>query len=85
LKAVVETLDPELLIIQPLEDTYKEQVLPLVDVLDIGDVLQVLLDRLDSLPDELKEELQRVDTAYQDMLAAAPGSSPASASVGVSV
>jgi len=44
-----------------------------------------LLDRLDSLPDELKEELQRVDTAYQDMLAAAPGSSPASASVGVSV
>ncbi len=85
LKAVIETLDPELLIIQPLEETYQEQVLPLVDVLDISDVLQVLLDRLDSLPDELKEELQRVDTAYQDMLAAAPGSSPAGASVGVGV
>jgi len=35
--------------------------------------VDVIIARLDSLPDELKGELARVDTAYREMLDAEPG------------
>ena len=76
LKSKVDALDPELLVIKPLDDLYTQDVLPLVDALDVSEAVQKLIDRLDELPDELKTELGRVDTAYQEMLAAAPSGSP---------
>jgi hypothetical protein len=81
----VDALDPELLVIKPLDDLYTQDVLPLVDALDVSEAVQKLIDRLDELPDELKEELGRVDEAYQDMLAAAPSGSPSSGGGSVSL
>jgi hypothetical protein len=81
----VDALDPELLVIKPLDDLYTQDVLPLVDALDVSEAVQKLIDRLNALPDELKEELERVDEAYQDMLAAAPSGAPSSGSASVSL
>ena len=85
LRAKIEALDPELLVIQPLDDLYTRDLLPLVEAIDVSEAVQKLIDRLNDLPDELKGELGRVDSAYQAMLAAAPsgGASGASASVSV--
>ncbi len=72
----IDALDPELLVIKPLDDLYTQDVLPLVDALDVSEAVQKLIDRLNKLPGDLKTELGRVDDAYQDMLAAAPSGSP---------
>jgi hypothetical protein len=81
----VDALDPELLVIKPLDDLYTRDVLPLVDALDVSEALQKLIDRLNELPDELKEELGRVDAAYQEMLAAGPSGAPSSSGASVSL
>jgi hypothetical protein len=81
----VDALDPELLVIEPMDELYAREVLPLVDALDVSEAVQKLIDRLDELPDELKQELERVDEAYREMLAAAPGGAPSSASASASV
>ncbi len=85
LKSKVDALDPELLVIKPLDDLYTQDVLPLVDALDVSEAVQKLIDRLEELPDELKTELGRVDTAYQEMLAAAPSGSPSGGGGSVSL
>lgn len=83
LQAKVAALDPGPLVIEPLQAVYEQDLLPVVQAFDVGDALQAVLDKLDALPDELRTELDRVDVAYQAMLAAAPTSSPAGASAAV--
>jgi hypothetical protein len=75
LKQKFDAIDPELLVIRPLEEVYTGSVLPAVEALDLSDSIQIIIDRLNGLPEELRAELARVDTAYQAMLAAAPGGS----------
>ena len=82
---MITGLDPELLIIGPMEETYAQDILPLVEVLDVGEAIQSIINRLKRLPDELQSELSRVNTSYQQMLAAAPGGSPGNSSASVSV
>ena len=83
LKAKVAALDPEPLIIDPLQQVYEQDLLPVVQAFDVSDALDAVLGKLDALPDELRTELDRVDAAYRAMLAAAPTSSPAGASAAV--
>jgi hypothetical protein len=71
-KAKLDSLDPELLIIAPLDELYTESILPAALALDVSDAIQIVIDRLNELPDELRTELGRVDGAYTDMLNAAP-------------
>lgn len=73
LLAKVDAFDPEALVIAPLEEIYEQDVLPALDVLDIGEAMDAIVARLEPLPDELAEELGRVDTAYQDMRHAGGG------------
>lgn len=72
----VDSLDPELLVIRPLDDLYREEILPVVEVIDVSEAVQVVIDRLNGLPDELKGELEKVDQAYRDMLNASPVGAP---------
>lgn len=86
LLAKVEALDPELLVIEPLDTLYRQDILPLVGRLDFSEPVQKLIDVLRELPDELKDELNRVDLAYQELLASDPGGSGgASISISVSI
>jgi hypothetical protein len=47
--------------------------------------VDLLVTYLSSLDDQLSTEMDRVDTAYQAMLAAAPGSNASGSSVGASL
>lgn len=83
LKAQVAALDPEVLVIEPLQQVYEQDLLPVVQGFDVGDALDTVLGKLDALPGDLRTELDRVDAAYQAMLAAAPTSNPAGGSAAV--
>lgn len=85
LVGLIDGLDPELLIIRPMEETYEQDILPLVEALDVSDAIQAIIDLLNRLPDDLKTELGRVDSSYQQMLAAAPSGSSGSASASASL
>ena len=81
----VDTLDPQLLLVEPMQKLYEDDILPLLDVFDISETVDLLVTFLSALDDQLATEMDRVDTAYQAMLAAAPSSNAGSASVGVSI
>jgi hypothetical protein len=81
----VDALDPQLLLVQPMQDLYEKDILPLLDVFDISDTVKHLVDFLSGLDEQLSTQMDRVDTAYQAMLAAAPGGNGGSASVGASL
>ncbi|WP_440940323.1 hypothetical protein [Immundisolibacter sp.] len=84
LRARLAALDPEPLVIAPLQASYEADLLPLVRAFDIREAVDAVLARLDGLPDELGDQLQQVDRAYQAMLAAAPSGRPAAAAGSVS-
>lgn len=68
----LDGLDPEPLLIEPLEATYQQAILPLAQSFDVGETLDALQAWFDQLPAELQSELDRVDTAYQELLRTAP-------------
>ncbi len=82
---IVDTLDPQLLLVEPMQEIWEQDVLPLLDVFDISETVELLIGFLEPLDEQLASEMDRVDTAYQAMLAAAPGGNGngASGSVGV--
>lgn len=83
---IVDTLDPQLLLVEPMQDMWEQEILPLLDAFDISETVDLLIGFLQPLDDQLTSEMDRVDTAYQAMLAAAPtggGGNSASGSVGV--
>ena len=82
---IVDTLNPQLLLIEPMQQIYDKDILQLLDVFDISKTVQTLVDFLLALDDKLSEQMDRVDTAYQAMLAAAPGDNPGGANVSVGV
>jgi hypothetical protein len=65
-------LHPDTLIVQPLQQIFDRDVMPLLAVFDLTPVIQALLDRLSSLDEELKTEMLRVNGAYNAMLQAVP-------------
>lgn len=85
LQTKVGALDPDPLLLQPLDETWRATVEPLVAALDISVSIQLVIDWVHSLPPELRVQIGRVDQAYAGLLASAPGGSGASASASVSV
>ncbi len=69
--SALRAVDPKK-VVEKLQPSFDEQVLPLVEAFDLGDLVDKLLARLHGLRDELDAELQRVNKAYQAMLAAVP-------------
>ena len=71
----LEGLSPNELLVEPLQETFEENVQPFIDALDVTPLLQAVIDRLAGLEDELSGEMDRVNSAYREMLAAAPDTS----------
>jgi len=76
-------LDPAALVTDVVGPAFEQDIVPLVDALSITPIFDALIEALRGLDEELKSELERVNTAYQAMLAARPGGSGASAGVGI--
>jgi hypothetical protein len=74
-------LDPGKLVEQAIQPVYEQTVLPLLDAFDLTPVFAALIDRLDSLKDELSDGLDGVNSAYQSLIALRPDGS-ASVSIG---
>src|SRR5262249_47217633 len=77
------TLDPEKLVTAAAGPAFEAAIVPLVEALDITPVFNALIEALRGLEEELKSGLERVNTAYQSLLAARPGGGGASASIGI--
>jgi hypothetical protein len=65
-------LDPGRLVTDVVGPAYEAAVEPFVAALDLTPTIDAVTARLAELPDELRSELDRVDTAYQALLRAAP-------------
>jgi hypothetical protein len=85
LLAKLGALDPDALLLEPLDAEYRETVEPLVSALDISATIDIIIRWLEGLPEDLQAQVARVDVAYGELLASAPGGSGggASASVGI--
>lgn len=85
---IVDTLDPQLLLVEPMQEIWEDDILPLLDAFDISETVELLISFLEPLDEQLATEMDRVDTAYQAMLAAAPSgggnSGSATGSIGAS-
>lgn len=68
----LKPLDPEQLVIQVIQPEFEQKVLPLLKTFDLTDLFTALIDRLRSLDDELKAEMDRVNAAYHELRQAIP-------------
>lgn len=81
--SVIDTLralDPERIVTEALQPEFDATVRPLIDALDVSDLLGQVAQRLDQLREELGSELDRVDVAYKQLQ---QGASSVSGSVSV--
>lgn len=67
----LKALDPKQLVTDIVKPEFESKILPLLDAFDLTVLFQVIIDRLHSLDDELKQALTRVNTAYQGLRGAA--------------
>lgn len=79
------TLDPDLLLLQPLDDSWRATVEPLVAALDLSTSIELVIDWIQQLPPELKVQIDRVDQAYRALLDSAPSGDGASISARVNI
>ena len=68
----LKKLDPQVLVIDVMQQKFQEIVLPLLQVFDLTIVISGVLDRLRSLEAELRAEMARINQAYQAMRDAVP-------------
>jgi hypothetical protein len=73
--------DPETLVGDAVRPAFEESVLPLVEALDLTPLFDALIEALRGLEQELAAEMERINAAYQSLLAARP----AGLSAGVSL
>ena len=67
------SLDPDKLLLEPLDAEYRETVEPLVQALDISATVQLIIDWLQGLPADLRAQIARIDPPYGQLLHSAPG------------
>lgn len=85
LQAKLGALDPDALLLAPLDEEYRETIEPLVAALDIGATIEIIIKWINDLPEDLQAQIARVDVAYQGLLAAAPSGGGAGGSASVSL
>ena len=85
LVAKLGSIDPDKLLLEPLDAEYRATVEPLVAALDISATVQIVIDWLKGLPADLRLQIGRVDEPYGALLRSAPGGGGASASVSVGI
>lgn len=69
----LRALDPDALLLQPLDAEYRELVEPLVAALDVGDSIDIIIVWLNGLPEDLQAQIARVDLPYSQLLQSAGG------------
>lgn len=88
LVAKLGSLDPDKLLLETLDEEYRQTVEPLVEALDVSATVQIVIDWLNGLPDDLRAQIARIDGPYGELLRSAPGGGGGgggSASAGVSL
>jgi tetratricopeptide (TPR) repeat protein len=68
----LRALDPETLVVEVIQPEFEERLDSLVDTFDLTPLLTALVELLRSLDRELRDEMERVNQAYQDMRRAVP-------------
>lgn len=68
----LKALDPEKLVVDLIRPEFDARILPLLASFDLTALLTALIERLRSLDEELKAEMERVNGAYREMLDAVP-------------
>ncbi len=85
LVAKLDSLDPDALLLEPLDAEYRETIAPLVAALDIGDTIDLIIEWLNGLPEDLQAQIARIDVPYGQLLHRAPGGGGSGGSTGVSL
>ncbi len=67
-----ELLNPVKLVTEIIQPEYEETVPPLIEAFDVSMLLTAIIDRLRSLDEELKEEMERVNAAFRGMKQSVP-------------
>jgi len=68
-------LDPKKLVTDVAQPVFDSDVKPLLDAFDLSKLLDAIVDKLNGLKDELKQELDKVNDSYKQMRAAIPAMS----------
>jgi hypothetical protein len=71
----LRALDPEALLTETVQPLYEDTILPMIATFDITPLLTAIIERLQSLDEELKSEMQRVNEAFRALKRAVPGGS----------
>lgn len=69
----LRALDPDALLLQPLDAEYRELVEPLVAALDVSVTIDIIIVWLNGLPEDLQAQIARVDVPYGQLLQSAGG------------
>ena len=72
----LQALDPGKLVVDVVQPQFDATVKPLLKAFDLSGVLDAVAQMLTGMKADLKVQLDTVNTAYQDMLAAVPALSP---------
>ena len=72
----LQALDPGKLVTDVVQPQFDATVKPLLQEFDLSGVLEAVAQALTGMKADLKAQLDNVNTAYQDMLAAVPSPSP---------
>ncbi len=70
--SALTALNPNTLISEIVQPAFDEKIEPILKLFDLTDPISLLLERMDGLAQELKSELDKVDTAYKAMMQAVP-------------
>jgi hypothetical protein len=85
LVAKLASLDPDALLLEPLDEEYRQTIEPLVEALDVSASVQIVIDWLRDLPDDLKAQIARVDPSYASLLRAGGGGAGGAAGAAISL
>ena len=85
LVAKLGSLDPDKLLLEPLDAEYRETVEPLAQALDISATVQIIIDWLQGLPADLRTQIARVDGPYGELLHSAPGGGGSGSGAGLAL
>jgi phage-related protein len=72
----LQALDPGKLVVDVVQPQFDSTVKPLISAFDLSGVLDTVTQMLEGMKTDLSAQLDKVDTAYQEMLAAVPSLSP---------
>jgi hypothetical protein len=72
----LQALDPGKLVVDVVQPQFDATVKPLLKAFDLSGVMDAVAQMLTGMKTDLKVQLDQVNTAYQDMLAAVPSLSP---------